>query len=294
MAENKKEEKTLVMDAVLFIEEALQGEEFPERSLEAHYMLAFVLNCKPLEVHIKREEEINEVKLMLLQEFVKRRLEREPLQYILGETEFYGHTFKVDKKVLIPRPETELLCTVALEELDTVEGSGHLLDLCTGSGALALSIAKENEAVFAVGTDVSEKALESALVNRENLELEERVEFIESNMFENLQNMESFFDIIVSNPPYITEAEMETLEQEITTYEPFEALYGGKDGLDYYKIIAKESSKFLKIDGLIAVEIGSLQGGDVKKLFEDSCAFTEIEVRKDLSGNDRMVLARKI
>lgn len=215
-------------------------------------------------------------------DWAKQRLEGAPLWYITGDAEFYGYTFKVDSRVLIPRPETEELCEYALS---LIKDGDSVLDLCTGSGAIAVTLAKKSSATV-YASDISEGALELA---SQNAELNQaRVQFIHSNLFENIEGK---FNLIVSNPPYIPTADVQQLDKEVKDYEPILALDGGADGLDFYRLIAKNASEYLEDGGLLLMEFGIGQAQDIANLLEES--FTEIEIKKDISGKERIIKARK-
>ena len=214
--------------------------------------------------------------------WAKQRAEGAPLWYIVGDTEFYGFTFKVDNRVLIPRPETEELCEYALS---FIKDGDSVLDLCTGSGAIAVTLAKKSGAtVFA--SDVSEGALELA---SENAQLNgATVQFIHSNLFESIEGK---FNLIVSNPPYIPTDDIKGLDKEVRDYEPTLALDGGADGLDFYRAIAKNAAEHLEDGGILIMEFGIGQASDISALLEEN--FTEIEIKKDLSGLERIIKAKK-
>ncbi len=211
--------------------------------------------------------------------FVKERATGKPLAYVLGTAEFYGITLKVDERVLIPRPETELLTERAIAE---IQPGDTVLDLCTGSGAIAITLAKKTGAtVFA--TDISEQALllaeENAVANGA------QITFIQSDMF---KNVEGKFRIILSNPPYIPTADIDTLESVVKEHEPLLALDGGQDGLDYYRIIAKQAHKFLEEKGVLFLEIGIGQAESVEDLLKKHF---EVTIYPDYNGILRMVRA---
>lgn len=211
---------------------------------------------------------------------VEKRAEHVPLQYITGEQEFMGMTFKVNSNVLVPRQDTE---TLVEETLKVITPGMEVLDLCTGSGCILLSILKNAPGVRGTGSDVSKQAL---LVAKENAKLHElEAEWVRSNLFDNVSGR---FDMIVSNPPYIARAQIHTLMPEVQQFEPIEALDGGEDGLDFYRKIVAEAPLYLKESGFLFFEIGYDQGEAVKRLM---CAagFSDVAVIKDLAGNDRVV-----
>lgn len=237
-----------------------------------------------------------------LRKVLERREVREPIQYIIGHVDFYGLTIKVGPGVLIPRPETELIVEEVIRtvksrqsELITqqLKDSGQsttkrrlkVLDLCTGSGCLALAMAKEFPEAYVVGTDISETALEYA---RENAQMNGigNVIFLKGNLFEPLEGMR--FDIVVSNPPYIRRANMESLQREIGEWEPMEALDGGEDGLRFYREILDGSRGYMESDGFIVMEMGDGESGDVAAMAK-ILGFKNISVRQDYSAMERML-----
>ena len=214
-------------------------------------------------------------------ETAKQRASGRPLWYILGDTDFYGYTIKVDERVLIPRPETEELVAFAAQE---IKPESRVLDLCTGSGAIAIAV-KLKTSANVTASDISECALELAAQNAENNKAD--VTFIKSDMFAEIDGK---FDVIISNPPYIPAADIEGLDKSVKDYEPRIALDGGADGLDFYRIIAKGAVNKLNEGGKLFLEVGIGQAEDVKKLLEQA-GFNTVEIRKDISGIERMIKA---
>lgn len=231
-----------------------------------------------------------------------------PIQYITNNQEFMKMNFYVDENVLIPQPDTEVLVE---EIIDICKGRScafpmkndklnvgadasvcpkkcNILDLCTGSGAIGVSLAKNIENSNITMSDISSKALEIAKKNAEKNNVMERCKFIQSDMFENINEK---FDVIVSNPPYIKTEVINQLDKQVQN-EPMLALDGGQNGLKFYKIIAKEAWKYLKQDGLLALEIGYDQKKDVIKLLKKSSKYIDIYSKKDLSGNDRIIVCK--
>lgn len=211
---------------------------------------------------------------------LEKRAEHVPLQYITGEQEFMGMTFKVNSNVLIPRQDTE---TLVEEALKVIEPQMEVLDLCTGSGCILLSILKNAPTVRGTGSDVSKQAL---LVAKENAKLHDlEAEWVRGNLFDNVSGS---YDVIVSNPPYIVQAEIPRLMPEVAQFEPIQALDGGVDGLDFYRKITEEAPQYLKENGYLFFEIGYDQGQEVQRLMCEA-GFTDVAVIKDLAGNDRVV-----
>ena len=248
---------------------------------EAEWIFALTLNIPKSAVN--SEERI--LKVAQAKEIIRianERLKGRPLWYIIGDADFYGYTIKVDERVLIPRPETEELAAMVVSAASKGQS---VLDMCTGSGAIAVAVYKELEKngrpVSVTAVDISADALELA---KENAELNGAdIKFIQSDLFKRLRGR---FDIIVSNPPYIPTAEIQTLQREVKDYEPHLALDGGADGLDMYRRIAEETTKYLNRGGMLIMEVGAGQAQEVVKMFKH-CAYAMI--LKDLSGIERFV-----
>jgi release factor glutamine methyltransferase len=252
--------------------------------------------------------EIREEEIERIDELLKRRSKREPIQYILGYVDFYGLKIKVRKGVLIPRPETELL---AEEAIKTVRqklnpplppfakgGSGgiSILDLCTGGGCLALALAKEFPDAKVYGTDTSKVAIQYAKENAKTNRID-NVEFLEGSLFDPIKKLPTVncplftFDLIVSNPPYIRRNDIKNLQLEIKDWEPVEALNGGEDGLDYYRAIIPEAKGYLNEGGYLILEIGASQSREVRRIAEGA-GFINISLIKDYAGIERIFVAR--
>ncbi len=219
---------------------------------------------------------------------VKRLILGEPLQYITGIQEFMKLNFLVTKDVLIPRPDTEILVEEVIRKAENIPNP-VILDLCTGSGAIAVSLAKYIKNVHICAIDISSKALEIAKKNAELNGVKNNIEFIESNLFDKIK--ERKFDIIVSNPPYIETETIKTLSKDVQS-EPKIALDGGKDGLDFYRKIADSGSKYLNRQGYICLEIGYNQRIAVRQILENKKRYVNINCIKDLCGNDRVITAQ--
>lgn len=218
-----------------------------------------------------------------------RRISGEPVHRILGYREFHGLRLGLSVETLEPRPDTETLVDAmvpVLAEIGARKGACRILDLGTGTGAIALALLAAVPRACAVGVDISEDALATAVRNARDLGLSERFTAVRSDWFEAISGQ---FDAIVSNPPYISSAEIETLQKEVRNFDPLRALDGGIDGLDAYRTIAKESARHLEADGAIAVEIGSSQKADVTDIFQDA-GFLVKSALRDLAGNDRVLL----
>lgn len=266
---------------------------------EAELILSHCLGIDRLHLY-KEDPDIPERILLQIYEYLRRRAAREPLQYILGYTEFHGLKIKVGPGVLIPRPETELLVEEALRILRNIgKGKGtekksdntKILDLCTGSGCIALALAGEFPDAEVYGTDTSEVAIRYAEENVDRNRIK-NVTFLKGSLFDPLKNSDNKFNVIISNPPYIRRADMENLQPEIRDWEPVEALNGGEDGLDYYRTIIPEAKNYLKEHGYLILEIGIHQAKEIKKLALDE-GFQDIIVIRDYSGIERILIANK-
>lgn len=217
-------------------------------------------------------------------ECLKRVAEGEPLQYITGVQEFMSLNFNVCRKVLIPRQDTEILVESVLEYAGQKENAS-ILDIGTGSGCVAISLAYYGKNTQVMGVDISKGALEVARINARNCGVEENTVFVQSNLFDNVPPKK--FDIIVSNPPYIPIEVIETLDKQVKDFEPKIALDGGADGLDFYRRITQQSVSFLESKGLLAFEVGFDQAQKVVEIMEAN--FENIKVKKDLAGIERVV-----
>jgi len=263
----------------------------PSPHIDAEYMLAHVLGCRRKDLLIYPDRVLTEPEREQFNACIERRGRREPLQYITGEVEFRGLLFKVNKDVLIPRPETELLVD---EVVNSVSKKGvTVLDLCTGSGCIAVSIAKELAESRVYAVDISEGAIAVAEENAGRHGVGERITFLAGDLFGAIDalNLKGKIDVIVSNPPYVSKNEMEELQPEIKDYEPASALYGGGDGLDFYRRIIRESPFYLVPGGYVVMEMGYGQAGRIKDLFEKEKGFIDIEIKKDLAGIERTIKA---
>lgn len=259
-----------------------QGIESPRLTIEL--LLAHVLKKKRLQLYLEFEKELAAGTLDALREMVKRRVAGEPLQYVTGEAEFYGLKLGVDKRVLIPRPETELLVEIVAGRTPAT-----VVDVGTGSGCIALALAKRLPAAQITAIDASAEALEVALANAKRHDLEKNVRFVHGDLLSNLPG--SFTcDAIVSNPPYIASGELAKLPKEVKDFEPVSALVAGEDGLDVIRRLVMTAKRFLSPAGFVALEIGAGQRVAVEALFV-SADFTVAQVEKDLQGHERVIVA---
>ena len=263
--------------------------------LSAELLLSSVLDLKRIELYTQFDKVVTQPQLDHIHDLVRRAADNEPIQYLVGKTEFYSMEMLVAPGCLIPRPETELLVQRAVEFLRTRTGPQYVCDLCTGCGCIAAAIAKNFPAARLVATDVCDRALGIAARNVEKHSLGDRVRLLCGDLFDPIVphlDVEKF-DLIVCNPPYVSAAEYEKLDRNVRDYEPKLALFAGHDGLDVYRRIAQKVDGFLKPDAAVMLEIGYAQGPAVRKLLEKTGAFGEIKVEKDLQKNDRIVTAKK-
>lgn len=259
-----------------------------EPNLKARLIMQYILN-KPRQYLIIYDDQV----LTLRQEVdyfkaIKRLINGEPIQHITHQQEFMKLSFFVNEDVLIPRPDTEILVEEVIKIAKKIKAK-NILDMCTGSGAIAVSLAKYLDNVEITAVDISTKTLNVAKKNAKNNEVENKITFIESNLFENIVNEK--YDIIVSNPPYIKKDVIKTLNKEVQK-EPKIALDGGYDGLDFYRKITHQSEEYLKFNGYLCFEIGYDQKKDVIKIINDERKFTGTYSKKDLCDNDRIVVTR--
>lgn len=286
----KKDYKTENLDIFNKSVEYLKKNGVPSALVDTEYIFSEALKVSrnTLKYSMSREikeEDKNKIREMLM----LRAKSRKPLQYILGEWEFYGLPFKVRENVLIPRPDTEILVEQCIQLMREIE-EPNILDIGSGSGAISIAIANELKSSSVTGVDINEDAIRLANENKV-LNKIENVNFMKSDLFEKLD--EDFkYDLIVSNPPYITKDEYETLMPEVKNFEPKNALTDLGDGLYFYREISKKAEAYLKDTGYLAFEIGYKQAKDVSKILEDN-NFAILSVVKDYGGNDRVVLAKK-
>lgn len=261
--------------------ETLKNNGIFEYDSNAQILFNEAFGLSRLDYLLNKGQEAQQEGIQRLRDYVDKRLSGIPIQYIIGKAEFYGMTFKVNKDVLIPRFDTEVLVEKALE---IIKEGDSVLDMCTGSGCIAISLAKLSRGNKFVAADISEGALKVASENARKLEAD--IELVQTDLFENIQGR---YDIIISNPPYIADEEIETLLDEVKLMEPRLALSGGADGLVFYRKIIKEGKNYLKNGGRIIFEIGCDQGKTVSRLMMDE-GYRNVQVIKDLAGLDRVVI----
>lgn len=262
-----------------------------EAQLDARLLLEYICRTDRNTLLVHGDRIVSGIEEEFYRVAIDKRAKHIPLQHITGEQEFMGLSFRVNEHTLIPRQDTEIL----VEEVMRYMGDGmRILDLCTGSGCILLSLLKYSNECEGIGTDISDKALKTARENADALGLD--AAFLEGSLYEPLaaykskRTNDTLFDIIVSNPPYIESAEIETLMPEVRDFEPRIALDGGSDGLDFYRRIIEEAPVHMRKGAMIFLEIGYDQAAAVSGLLKDR-GFSDIEIVKDYSGNDRVALA---
>ncbi len=256
---------------------------------EAELALTHILECDRASLYLDFDLRLNKRQAGEFSQVFIRRLAFEPLQYILGHAAFMGLDFKVNKDVLIPRPETEILVETAIRYLKD-KNSACILDLGTGSGCIGVSLSKMLTGAVVSASDISALAIEVAKDNAHKHTAE--IEFLQGDMFTPLNNKGVLYDLIVSNPPYIAKSDFAGLPRELS-YEPALALDGGADGLDYYRRIALEAAEYLHPEGLLILEIGFSQRAAVEGLLRDRGKFRILETVNDYNNIARVLVARK-
>ena len=272
-----------------FGKESLGRNSIETPALEAYLLLSEtdVIN-NISEIYAFPEKEIDQNTVDEFHELINRRLNREPIAYIAGEKEFYSRPFKVNPSVLIPRPETEILVEETLQ-LAKLAGSPLILEIGSGSGCIAITLSCEYKNAGIVASDISWEALSIAKENTYMHEQSKRISLVRADLISSFKN--SSFDIVVSNPPYISEGEFAQLEPDVKDFEPVSTLIAKEDGLYYIRKIISGSKRILKDDGWCVLEIGHGQEKSVKALFKEY-GFTEISSRKDLNGTQRVIKAK--
>lgn len=275
----------------------------PNPRLDSELLLAHILGVKRIDLYTQHEGIIGEKQRARYKMLVQRRAKREPLQYIIGETEFFGLTIQVTPDVLIPRPETEVLVELAIKcvgaalrgrpDEEHPQREIQILDIGTGSGCIAIALAKNLPSARVVATDISKEALTVAGKNGTLQKLSSRIKLVLTDLapWKSFEAAGQKFDLILSNPPYIATGEFPTLQPEVRDFEPRIALEGGKDGLDFYRRIAEDAPRFLAPGGGLFLEVGETQAAIVSELLEKRGLACQIKM--DLTGINRIVIGRK-
>lgn len=269
-----------------------QGSASPR--LDAEVLLAHARGCSRIQLYTSFDEVLSDATRSRMRELVKRRAQSEPVAYLVGYREFFSSRFTVTADVFIPRPETEILVMQALDRLKGID-SPRVLDLCTGSGCVAIAIAKSLPAAHVTAVELNPATLEVARRNAIDLGVSERVDFIQGDLFNALAANHAAaqrFDVIVSNPPYIASAEVPTLQPDVSRHEPMLALDGGVEGLDIIRPLITRSPDFLMPAGWLLFEIGNDQGEVVRRLLEVDGRYSSISIVKDSADLPRVACAR--
>lgn len=260
--------------------EKLENAGIDDATVDAWYLLEYTTGISRAVYFLKMNEELSKELEMKYEEYICLRASHIPLQHITGVQEFMGLEFQVNEHVLIPRQDTEILVETVLK---TLKPGMKVLDMCTGSGCILISLLKYSKEIAGTGVDISKEALKVAERNRGKMNVD--AELIQSNLFEMVTGT---YDVIVSNPPYIRTKVIEELKEEVKLHDPFIALDGKEDGLYFYRKIVEKSAEHLAIGGKLFFEIGHDQGEEVKRLME-AAGFSKVNVKKDLAGLDRVV-----
>ena len=286
-----------VIDILKMSTDYLEKKGIDNPRLNVELLLGHVLKMKRVQLYLNFEKPLSPSELDQFRLFLKRRANQEPIQYITGETEFYSLKFKVNRYTLIPRPETEILvdkiietCTKTFSQLDKI----LVLDIGTGSGNIAISIAKNVQNAFISGIDINAEALKIATHNAQVHNVQDQIQFrladvFDDNFFIKLTNK---IDIVVSNPPYISQEEFDALPIEVKHFEPYIALDGGKDGLIFYRRMLQISKEVLKANGIVGLEISYNKGDQISEL-AINYGFRDVEVINDLNGCERVIIINK-
>lgn len=275
-----------IKDLLVYGRAELKNNCIDDYDLIAKILIEYVCKIDKNKIIIFEENEIDEKIYSLYKDYIAKITSGIPVQYITNNQEFMGLNFYVDENVLIPQPDTEIIVQEVIDHYKNKKCK--IMDLCTGSGAIGISVAKYIKDVNVTATDISSKAIQVSKLNAEKNLVHRRMTFIESNLFKNIE--EHNFDAIVSNPPYIETDVIEGLSNQVKN-EPHIALDGGKDGLDFYRAIIEEAWKYIKNEGMLFLEIGYNQKKSVEKLLEMNENYYNIYSKQDYGENDRIVVA---
>ena len=282
-----------IKELINFGKTTLEKNEVEDAGIIARVLAQYILKMDRNKIVINENSNIEEIDKHRYYLAIIEIIQGMPLQYITNSQEFYGIQMYVNENVLIPQPDTEILVQEVIKIIEQKNKNKEqkdieILDMCTGSGCIAVAIVANVPNVKAMLADVSREALEIAKVNAQNTNATEKFKFIQTNMFE---NVEGKFDIIVSNPPYIETDTIKSLDKQVQN-EPLLALDGGEDGLKFYRILVNEGYKYLNKDGYLCMEIGYNQKQKVEELLRQNEKYTNIYTLKDFNGNDRVVIAK--
>lgn len=276
----------------------LKKAEIDSPVINADTLLALVLSCDRTKLYTNPDEILNDSDISRYKKLINERIRHVPLQYITHHAEFMSLDFFVDERVLIPRPETEILVETVLEKARDKQHSDKkvtIIDIGTGSGNIAVSLAKylSNAEIYA--SDISQEALAIAMTNVQRHKVVDNVHLLHGDLFDTFSSHieKGNVDFIVSNPPYVSESEWKNLEPELRDHEPYEALVGGKDGLCFYRQIIEDAHAWLKPEGYLVIEISETQATTIIKLMKNDGHYEDIEIIKDLQEKERVISARR-
>ena len=269
--------------------------EFPE--INADTLLAYILSCDRANLYTNPDDLMNDSDICKYNELIHKRARHVPLQYITKRVEFMSLDFVVDEGVLIPRPETEILVEAVIKKTDNKLYHDRIItiiDIGTGSGNIAVSLAKNISNVKIYASDISREALTVANENVLRHDVTDQIHLLHGNVFEAFSSKvkKGQVDFIVSNPPYVSKSESKNLEPELIDHEPLLALIGGVDGLFFYKQIIKDAANWIKPGGYLIIEIGETQANSIIKLMQNELHYDEIEIINDLQGKERIISAK--
>ena len=274
-----------IIDVINWGVDYFENKSLENPRLEIEIFLQHILNCKKIDLYINFENEVSAPDLHTLKGYIKRRLENEPSQYIVGKSNFYGRDFYVDNNVLIPRPETEILINACIEFFSK-KNNPEIIDIGTGSGCIGITLAKEIPYSKVIAIDFSKKALAIAEKNAKYIGVK-NIDFIKLDFLK--ESIDFSADLLVSNPPYIPEKDFSTLMTDVKDYEPKEALTDNLDGLQFYRVFSKKFKKIIKKGGALIIEVGKEEHPlEVRKIFEQY-GYTNIEMINDYNNDIRVL-----
>ena len=278
-----------IIDVINWGVDYFENKSLENPRLEIEIFLQHILDCKKIDLYVNFENEVSSHDLNTLKGYIKRRLENEPSQYIVGKSNFYGRNFYVDNNVLIPRPETEILINACIEFL-SMKDNPEIIDIGTGSGCIGITLAKEIPSSNVIAIDCSEEALAVAEKNAKNIGIK-NIDFVKSDFLK--QTIDLRADLLVSNPPYIPKEDISNLMADVKEYEPSKALTDNLDGLEFYRVFSKKFDPIIKIDGALIVEVGKDKHPlRAKKIFE-KFGHANIEMINDYNGDIRVLKVMK-
>ncbi|HHT9136559.1 MAG TPA: peptide chain release factor N(5)-glutamine methyltransferase [Candidatus Wunengus sp. YC60] len=274
----------------------LQEHGIDSPSMDAEVILSHLLDCKRIDLYVHPDKPVEDIVIMRYKEAIGKRSHRVPLQYITNHAEFMSLDFYVDERVLIPRPETELLVEAVIKKVQTLNYDNEIVivDIGVGSGNIAITLAKKTDKARIFAIDISPDALAVAKINAQRHDVLDKITFLCGDIFKPLEGygIESKVNFIVSNPPYISGDEFGTLQQEVRDFEPYVALISGQDGLQMFKRIIANTNTWLKPGGYVIFEVGEKQARKVSRLFEDNGCFKKANFVKDYQHIHRIVIAQ--